>query len=132
VLHSDPKIDKAFAATESDEPLTLTADEIDIERKSPRFVAKGRGHFPQGKRDGNADTAILDEKTHDVDLIGHTRVFDGENETRADRMHYNTQHRKIHGIGNVRILVPVATATPLPPGTTPTPAPKKRRIPLPI
>lgn len=133
VLHSDPTVDKAFAATESDDPLTLTADEIDLERKTLRYVAKGHVHFNQGSREGNADTATLDEQTHDADLIGHARVFDGEHETKADRMHYNTQDKQFHGFGNVRIRVPVPTPTPLPPGATPTPTPKKRRIPpLPI
>ena len=133
VLHSDPKVDKSTAETQSDDPITLTADEVDVERVTLRYVAKGKVHYIQGVRDGNADTAILDEKTHNIDLIGHARVFDGANETKADRMHYNTQDKKFHGQNNVRILIPIPTASPAPPGTTPTPSAKKRRIPkLPV
>lgn len=132
VLHSDPKTDTAFAATESSDPLTLSADEMDVERKALRYVAKGHVQFTQGTRSGRADTATLDEKLHDLDLIGHAHVSDGIQQANSDRMHYNTANRKFQGTGNVKIIAPIPTATPAPPGTTPTPAPKKRRVPLPI
>ncbi|MFN2459076.1 MAG: LptA/OstA family protein [Candidatus Velthaea sp.] len=132
VLHSDPKVDPAFAATESSDPLTLSADEMDVERKSLRYVAKGHVQFTQGSRSGRADTATLDEKLHDLDLIGHAHVSDGIQQANSDRMHYNTSNRKFRGAGNVKIIAPIPTATPAPPGTTPTPAAKKKRLGLPI
>jgi lipopolysaccharide export system protein LptA len=126
VLHSDPKVDKTTAETQSDDPITLTADELDVERETQRYVAKGKVHFTQGTRDGNADTTILDEKTHDVDLIGHARIFDGQNESKADQIHYNTKDKGFHGAKNVHIVVPIPTSSP---GPSPTPGGKKRRIP---
>jgi lipopolysaccharide export system protein LptA len=130
ILHSDPKVDKSAAETQSDDPITITADEIDVERETQRYVAKGKVHFTQGVRDGNADTAILDEKTHDVDLVGHARIFDGEHESKADQIHYNTKDKQFHGMKHVHIVVPIPTASP---GPSPTPGGKKRRIPkLPV
>jgi hypothetical protein len=130
VLHSDPKVDKSAAETQSDDPITLTADEVDVERETQRYVAKGKVHFTQGAREGNADTMILDEKTHDVDLIGHARVFDGEHDSKADQIHYNTKDKQFHGMKHVHIVVPIPTASP---GPSPTPGGKKRRIPkLPV
>ncbi|GAC1403952.1 MAG: hypothetical protein NVSMB64_06440 [Candidatus Velthaea sp.] len=131
VIRSDPKVDQAVAFTESSEPFTLTADVVDVERKALRYAAKGNVHFVQGMRDGRADTALLDEKLHDLDLVGHAHVADGGQQANADRMHYNTIDKHFTGAGNVKIIAPVPTPTPGPPSTA-TPAPKKRGLKLPI
>lgn len=126
VLHSDPKVDTAFAATESNEPLTLKADTLDIDRRALTYSAMGHVHFTQGTRDGTADTATLDEKSHDIDLVGHARVTDGLQRLSSDRMHYNTLDRKVHGAGHVEIVAPIPTAAPG--ASKPSPPPKKKRL----
>lgn len=131
VIHSDPKVDRAVALSESTEPFTLSADAVDVERKALRYAAKGHVHFVQGAREGRADTALLDEKSHDLDLIGHAHVADGGQQADADRMHYNTLDKHFTGTGNVKLIAPVPTP---PPGSAPTstPAPKKRGLKLPF
>jgi len=132
IVHSDPKVDSAVAVTESDQPFTLTADTVDVERTALRYAAKGNVHFVQGTREGRADTALLDEKIHDLDLVGHAHVSEGEQQANADRMHYNTLNRHFTGAGNVKIIAPVPTPTPCIGCKSPSPAPKKRGIKLPI
>ena len=130
VLHSDPKVDTAFAATQSDEPLTLTTDKLEVDRKALTYVATGHVHFTQGARSGVAETASLDERTHDIELIGHARVSDGVQRLESDRMHYNTLDRHFHGSGNVEIVAPIPTAAPGAAKPTTTPKPKKLRLPF--
>ncbi|GAC1426755.1 MAG: hypothetical protein NVSMB5_21380 [Candidatus Velthaea sp.] len=131
VIHSDPKVDRAVAVTESSEPFTLSADAVDVERKALRYAAKGNVHFVQGARDGRADTALLDEKSHDLDLVGHAHVADGGQQANADRMHYNTLDKHFTGVGNIKLIAPVPTPTPGPANTA-TPAPKKHGLKLPF
>ncbi len=128
-LHSDPTIDREIGATsESDEPLTVTADEIDVDKLGRSYVARGNVHFVQGARSGNADLAQLNEDRHTLDLIGNANVLEGEHRAVASKMHYNTLDKQFAGSGNVRIYEPVPTANPQ---TLPTPAPKrKRRLPF--
>jgi lipopolysaccharide export system protein LptA len=133
VLRSDPSVDTALSGTESDQPLTLTADRLDVDRKTKRYLARGAVHFVQGTREGSCEKATLDDASHDLDLTGNARVSDAGQTLAAQTIHYNTQTRKFSGSGNVTILAPLPTPTPLPPGYTPPPAPKKRRLPgLPI
>lgn len=129
VVHSDPKVDRSVATTESDEPLTLTADRVDVDERARRFLAKGSVRFMQGIREGSCDEATLDEASHDLELIGHARVAEGPQSARADRMHYNTLDKHFRGAGNVKIIAPIPSPTPGAPGS-PAPAPKKRRSPL--
>jgi hypothetical protein len=128
VLHSDPKIDREMAdASESDEPLTVTADELDVDQFAFTYVAKGHVHFVQGNRSGLADLATLNEEAHTLDLVGNASVLDGEHRTTAAKMHYNTADKQFVGGGDVRIYAPAPTPNP----GTGTPAPKrKRRLPL--
>jgi lipopolysaccharide export system protein LptA len=128
-LHSDPKIDREIAAaSESDDPLTLTADEIDADRSGFTYVAKGHVHFVQGTRSGFADLAMLDERNHTLDLIGNVEVLEGNHRTKAAKMHYDTLTKDFIGSGNVRIYEPLPTPNP---NVSATPPPKhKRRLPL--
>jgi len=128
VLHSDPKIDRDMAeASESDEPLTLTADELDVDQFAFTYVAKGHVHFVQGSRSGFADLATLNEEAHTLDLVGNASVLDGEHRTTAAKMHYNTADKQFVGGGDVHIYAPAPTPNP----GTGTPTPKhKRRLPL--
>jgi hypothetical protein len=128
VLHSDPKIDREMAeASESDEPLSVTADEIDVDQLAFTYVAKGHVHFVQGSRSGFADLATLNEEARTLDLVGNASVLDGEHRTTAAKMHYNTADKQFVGAGDVRIYAPAPTPNP----STATPPPKhKRRLPL--
>jgi lipopolysaccharide assembly outer membrane protein LptD (OstA) len=128
-LHSDPKIDREIAeASESDEPLTVTADEIDVDKFGLTYVAKGNVHFVQGSRSGRADLATLDEETHSLDLVGNATVLDGDHRARAAKMHYDMSDKQFHGAGNVRIYEPLPAPNPRPSAT---PAGKhRRRLPL--
>jgi lipopolysaccharide export system protein LptA len=130
IVHSDPKVDPDAAQTESDEPFTLDADRVDVDRKTKRYDAIGHVNYVQGDRYGKADSATLDEGTHDLDLIGHALVGEGGRKTHADRIHYNTRSRHFDVLGNVEAVSPVPTPTPY--TGKPTPAPKKRKLPLPI
>lgn len=129
VLHSDPKVDHEFnSATDSDEPITVTADEIDVDKFASTYTAKGHVHFSQGTRSGKADLAMLDERSHDLDLIGNADVLDGEQRARAAKMHYNTADKRFRGSGDVHIYEPAPTPDP---NATATAAPKrKRRLPF--
>jgi hypothetical protein len=129
-LHSDPKLDREVAtASESTDPLTLTADEIDVDRAGLTYTAKGHVHFTQGTRSGRADVAVLDQQTHTMDLIGNANVYDGDRRTAADKLHYDMIGKGFLGAGDVRIYEPLPTPNP---NATATPAPpkRKRRIPL--
>jgi hypothetical protein len=128
VLHSDPKIDREMAeASESDEPLTVTADELDVDQFAFAYVAKGHVHFVQGSRSGFADLGTLNEEAHTLDLVGNASVLDGAHRTVAAKMHYNTADKQFVGSGDVRIYSPVPTPNP---GSR-TPAPKRKlRLPL--
>jgi lipopolysaccharide export system protein LptA len=124
ILHSNPKIDTEFGATESDEPITVTADEIDIDRFAATYVAKGHVHFVQGDRSGRADVAMLNEQTQDLDLLGNADVLEGDHRARAAKMYYNIADRRFHGSGDVRIYEPAPTPNPQASATS---APKHRR-----
>jgi lipopolysaccharide export system protein LptA len=129
-LHSDPKIDRAIAeASESSDPLTLTADEIDVDRATLTYVAKGHVHFVQGTRSGDADTAMLNEGAHTIDLIGNANVVDGDRRTAADKMHYDTVDKQFAAAGDVRIYQPLPTPNP---DAVASAAPKKRKHRLPL
>ncbi len=127
-LHSDPKIDREMAeASESDEPLTVTADEIDVDQVTFTYVAKGHMHFVQGSRSGTADLATLNEEAHTLDLVGNATVLDGDHRTTAAKMHYNTFDKQFIGAGDVRIYAPLPTPNP----SASKPPPKhKLRLPL--
>jgi hypothetical protein len=128
-MHSDPKLDREIAeASESSQPLTVTADEIDVDRIGLTYVAKGHVHFVQGSRSGRADLAMLDEQKHTLDLIGDANVYDGERRAAAAKMHYDMLGKDFLGAGDVRIYEPLPTPNPV---ASSTPAPKhKRRLPL--
>ncbi len=129
-LHSDPKIDgEVAAASESMDPLTLTADEIDVDRAGLTYTAKGHVHFTQGTRSGRADLAMLDEQRHTMDLIGNANVYDGDRRTAADKLHYDMLSKGFLGAGDVRIYEPLPTPNPSA-ASTPVPAKRKRRIPI--
>jgi lipopolysaccharide export system protein LptA len=128
-LHSDPKIDRAIAEeSQSDEPLTITADEIDVDRLGLSYVAKGNVRFVQGTRSGRADLAMLNEQAHTLDLIGNASVLDGERRAVAAKMHYNTLDKQFRGSGDVRIYQPLPPPNPKP-QASPT-GKHKRRFPL--
>jgi len=128
-LHSDPKIDREIGeASESDDPLTVTADEIDMDKVGMTYVAKGHVHFVQGSRSGHSDLAMLDERMHTLDLVGDANVLDGDHRAAAAKMHYNMLDKQFLGAGDVRIYEPVPTPGP---NASATPPPKhKRRLPL--
>lgn len=129
-LHSDPKLDRDVAtASESMDPLTVTADEIDVDRAGLTYTAKGHVHFTQGTRSGSADLAMLDEQTHTMDFIGNANVYDGDRRTAADKLHYDMLGKGFLGAGDVRIYEPLPTPNPAA-ASTPAPAKRKRRIPL--
>ncbi len=126
-LHSDPKIDREIAdASESQEPLTLTADEIDVDRLGYSYVAKGHVRFVQGTRSGRANLATLNEQTHSLDLVGDANVFEGDQRTVADRFHYDMLDKSFHGTGDVRIFETLPSPAP----SAAAPAKHKRRLPL--
>lgn len=128
VLHSDPKIDREIAeASESDEPLSVTADEIDVDQVAFTYVAKGHVHFVQGNRSGFADLATLNEEAHTLDLVGNAVVLDGEHRTTAAKMHYNTADKQFVGGGDVRIYSPIPISSP---GAATPPPKHKRRLPF--
>jgi lipopolysaccharide assembly outer membrane protein LptD (OstA) len=128
-MHSDPRLDPEIAqASESSEPLTLTADEIDVDRIALTYVAKGHVRFVQGSRSAHADLAMLDEQKHTLDLIGDANVYDGDRRAAAAKMHYDMLDKDFLGAGDVRLYQPLPTPGPQASGT---PAPKrKRRLPL--
>jgi lipopolysaccharide export system protein LptA len=122
-LHSDPKIDREMAeASEDDEPLTVTADEIDVDQVAFSYIAKGHVHFTQGGRSGSADIATLNEEAHTLDLFGNANVLEGDHRATAAKMHYNTLDKQFIGAGDVHLYAPLPT--PNPSSTT---APKRRR-----
>jgi hypothetical protein len=127
-LHSDPKIDREIAdASESDEPLTVTADEIDADQTALTYVAKGHVRFKQGSRSGSADLATLNEEARTLDLVGNANVLDGDHRTSAAKMHYNSADKQFEGAGDVRIYSPLPTPSP---GAATPPPKRKRRLPL--
>jgi lipopolysaccharide export system protein LptA len=128
-LHSDPRVDREVAAeTESDEPLTVTADEIDIDKSGLSYVAKGHVHFVEGTRSGSSDLAMISEVTHTLDLIGNADVRDGDRRAVAEKMHYDTLDKHFSGVGNVRIYQPLPQPAPK---ASASPAPRhKRRLPF--
>jgi lipopolysaccharide export system protein LptA len=112
IVHGDPKRDSSASVTESDEPYTLNADEVNVEGKLKRYAAVGNVTFVQGSRHGSADTATYDEGSHDLDLIGHASVTDGDSKVEARTLHYNTASKHFDGAGDVRIFRPVPQPAP--------------------
>ncbi len=127
VVHSDPKVDPDAAMTESDQPLTLKADRIDVDRTTLKYDAIGHVDFVQGDRFGSADTATLDDRTHELDLIGHAKMGEGERRVTADRVEYNLQSHHFRVAGHVEYVSPVPQHSPNAKGS---PAPKKRKRPF--
>jgi lipopolysaccharide export system protein LptA len=128
VVHDNPSVDRNSATeqTESSLPIILHADRMGVDETSKRYEAHGGVTFEQGDRHGSADSATLDDLTHDLQLSGNARVSEGDRILSADAIHYNTVSKAFDGAGNVEIISPVPTAGP---GASPAPKKKKARVP---
>jgi len=109
----------------SEEPSTLTTDELQVDGRAKTYTAIGNVHWTQGNKKLSADRGILNETTHMLNLLGNVHIEQDQQSMDADRVDYNTETEEGKAVGS-----PVVARLPVPPPgpeTTPppTPAPKK-------
>lgn len=107
--------------TGSKDPVTLTADRLDVDSASKQYVANGHAVIVQGGRTLSAPMMTLDDMTHLAHLTGGVRADEKPNRTfEAGDVTYNTQTEDFKATGGVRMLFPAPTK-----GPKPTPTPKR-------
>jgi lipopolysaccharide assembly outer membrane protein LptD (OstA) len=100
-------------------PSTLTADQVHIDGVGKVYTATGNVHYVQADTTVDADTGILNDISHDLDLKGNVKIVQGDRNMVADHVLYNTISGQAHAEGDVTMQFPsevnprVATPKPL-------------------
>ncbi len=120
--------------THSRGPATLTADQAHINGQGKIYTATGNVHYVQADTTVDADTGVLDDLTHALDLRGNVHIVQGDRNMLADHVLYNTVTGQAHAEGNVTMQFPSEVnphiATPRPIHVT-NPLQKKTSAPTP-
>jgi lipopolysaccharide export system protein LptA len=113
----------------SNEPQTLTTDELDVDGPTKTYVAIGNVKFTQGTKVVTADRGELEQNKHLLTLSGNVHIDDtatGQSMV-AQNVTYDTQSETVTASGKpgepFQIRSPVQSA----PAPTGTPAPAKAR-----
>jgi LPS-assembly protein len=75
-----------FALTE---PVDISADSVEFNRKESTFIAKGKVELKEGTKTLSADHVEYNEESKDVRAEGNVVFQDGEDMIRAERMTFN-------------------------------------------
>jgi lipopolysaccharide assembly outer membrane protein LptD (OstA) len=100
-------------------PSTLTADQVHIDGVGKVYTATGNVHYVQADTTVDADTGVLNDLTHDLDLKGNVKIVQGERNMVADHVLYNTISGQAHAEGDVTMQFPsevnahIATPKPI-------------------
>ncbi|HTZ54483.1 MAG TPA: LPS export ABC transporter periplasmic protein LptC [Candidatus Acidoferrum sp.] len=100
-------------------PSTLTADQVHIDGVGKIYTATGNVHYVQADTTVDADTGVLNDISHDLDLKGNVKIVQGDRNMVADHVLYNTISGQAHAEGDVTMQFPsevnphVATPKPL-------------------
>jgi len=100
-------------------PSTLTADQVHIDGIGKIYTATGNVHYVQADTTVDANSGVLNDETHDLDLKGNVKIVQGERNMLADHVLYNTITGQAHAEGNVTMQFPseinphVATPKPI-------------------
>ncbi len=86
--------------THSRGPATLTADQVHIDGAAKVYTATGNVHYVQADTTTDADTGTLNDINHDLDLVGHVHIVQGERNMQADHVLYNTVSGQAHAEGD--------------------------------
>lgn len=135
VLHNSKPVSTLgiTSSNASNEPQTLTADELDVDGPSKVYVAIGNVRFTQGSKVVTAERGELDEKQHLLKLNGNVHVDDsatGQSMV-AENVTYDTQNETVTASGKTgepfQIRAPVGSAPNAPGATATNPPPKRKR-----
>ena len=75
VLHDSNGVLTGFTGPgASQQPATLTCDNLNIDGTTKTYTAVGNVYFSQGGRTVHADRAIMNGITHDIHLYGHVQL----------------------------------------------------------
>lgn len=129
ILHQTGAVNSLGAGAQkvtSEEPSTLTTDQLEVDGRSKTYVATGNVHWTQGDKKLSADHGVLNEVTHQLNLQGNVHIEQDQRSMNADRIDYDTDSEDGTAYG-----APVLARLPVgpPPGgyASPTPAPKPKR-----
>jgi len=86
--------------TSSRGPSTLTADQIHIDGVGKIYTATGNVHYVQADTTVDADKGVLNDLTHDLDLMGNAKIVQGDRNMEADHVLYNTVSGQAHAEGD--------------------------------
>lgn len=134
VLHNSKPVSTLGITSKnaSNEPQTLTADELDVDGPKKTYVAIGNVKFTQGTKVVTAERGELDEINHMLKLTGNVHVDDtatGQSMV-AENVTYDTQNETVTANGKpgepFQIRAPVGAAPAPPAATATSPAPKRR------
>jgi len=105
--------------THSRGPATLTADQVNINGTSKIYTATGSVHYVQADTTTDANKGVLNDLTHDLDLLGSVHIVQGDRNMEADHVLYNTVSGQAHAEGDPVTLqfpseVHQSVATPRP------------------
>jgi lipopolysaccharide assembly outer membrane protein LptD (OstA) len=75
VLHDRNGVLTNFSGqTGSHEPAMLSCDNLTIDGKTKTYIATGRVHFRQGASDVHSDKAVMNGRTHEINLYGNVQL----------------------------------------------------------
>lgn len=100
-------------------PATLTADQVHIDGVGKVYTATGNVHYVQADTTVDADTGVLNDVAHDLDLKQNVKIVQGDRNMAADHVLYNTVSGQAHAEGDVTMQFPseinprVATPRPI-------------------
>ena len=126
IVHQTKKIENRGndASRVTEEPSTLTCDQLDVDGGAKIYEAKGNVHFTQEDRDATADYGRLDDTSSILHLEGHVHIRDKEQYLESDSLDYNTATGELNAHGApVSIRMPLETPAPRPPRQPRTPRP---------
>jgi lipopolysaccharide export system protein LptA len=129
VLHQMGAINSLGAGAQkvtSEQPSTLTTDELVVDGRAKTYTAVGNVKWSQGNKTLLADHGILNEITHQLNLQGNVHIEQGEQSMNADRIDYDTDSENGTAYGTPVIArMPVA---PAPASSATAPAKAKRGL----
>lgn len=109
----------------TEEPSTLTTDELQVDGKAKTYTAVGNVHWAQGNKRLSADHGVLNEVTHLLNLQGNVHIEQDQQSMDADHVDYNTESEQGTAYG-APVVAKLPVAGPAPGVTSPpTPKPKK-------
>lgn len=100
-------------------PSTLTADQVHIDGIGKIYTATGHVHYVQADTTVDAQTGVLNDLTHELDLKGNVNIVQGDRNMQAGHVLYNTVTGQAHAEDDVTMQFPsdvnphIATPRPI-------------------